>query len=164
MNKDELTYLSIAKEPYKLNYAVFKGKSLVKFGIKHISYKQYTGNLILEIKHSVKSLIDEYGVDIVVSHLIDEKLYLKPLLIDMTIQKTMVEYTCLENNILYIEFQTYGWERRLTRNVVTNFQKVKIINRGYGLKLTKQDHEIANAIILGEGVAHNVLQIGRAYD
>lgn len=159
--KNELTYLSISKEPYSINYAVFKGKTLNDYGVVELKQMLYTGNIILEVHKAIIDLIEKYKPTMITSQLIDEKKHTKHELRKIITNQTIIEYVCLTNDVLYVEFQTYGWEKRILNNVLTPNQKVKVINSGYNLSLKKEQSSIADAIILGEGVAHNRLQIGR---
>lgn len=158
---NELTYLSIAKEPYSVNYAVFKGKSLIAYGTNDIKYSSKTGNILNEVYDIVSNLISKYKVDVVLSNLIDIIKYSKKELVDIVRNKTMIEYVSNDLGCLYVEFKTFGWEKRILNNVITSNNKVNTINRGYRLDLRNEQVAIADAIILGEGVAHNRLQIGK---
>lgn len=161
--KNELTYLSIAKEPYSINYALFKGKSLISYGTKSIRNLKYTGNILLEVGNVVENLIKKHKPNLIITNLLDETLYQKPLLIKMVQVKSMIEYVALKHNILYVEFSTYGWEKRLLGSYITQTKKVNLVNKGYLIDLKKEQSPIADAIMLGEGVSHNRLQIGRKY-
>jgi len=72
--------------------------------------------------------------------------------------RTILRLVCEQRNVMYNEFKTSGWEKRITENKPTKKNKLKIVNVGYEIELS--DIEIANAIILAEGVAWNRLQIG----
>lgn len=160
--RDKIKYLSISNDPYKISYSVFNGKVLEYIGFRTIDYKISSGIVLLDIEDSIKNLITKYDVDIVVMSEIDLTKYTKKDIVKMVEYKTIIQLTSLNNGCLYSEFKSDGWKQRLTfTKNLTNIQKVKIVNYGYDLNLTKKDSGIADSIILGEAVAHNKLHIGR---
>ena len=73
--------------------------------------------------------------------------------------RTVFKLVALQNNSIYAEFETSGWEKRIISERITDRKKLNFINRGYKIQL--DDINIADAIILAEGVAWNRLQIGK---
>lgn len=153
---NNINYLSIAKSPYKVSYAVFNGTTLKSYGEQHLKYLTYE----TDIFKFIESMIKTHNIDIVLSNEINLERYLKKDIIKLSEFRTIIKLASLLNNSLYVEFRTYGWERRLTFNKPTPKNKISTINFGYDIELKENQFEIANAIILGEGVAHNRLQIG----
>lgn len=149
-------YLSISKTPYKLSYATFKGKSLTSYGEYDLNYLNYE----LETYNHITFLIKTHNIDIVLTNLIDYEEQPKKEIQKLSEFQTIIKLSALKNNALYTEFRTYGWEKRLLFNRITAKQKVETVNFGYDIDLKRNQVGIANAIILGEGVAHNRLQIG----
>lgn len=156
-----MRYLSIASEPYKISYAVFENKTLKLYGVKNIDYKLFISDTLLEIEKVIKDLIIEHKVDFVLMQMLDEKKFIKKDFEKIVEYRTIIHLTSLRNKVSFVEFKTSGWEKRLLMNIMTKKRKIDTINFGYELNLTTNDEGIADAIILGEGVAHNRLQIGR---
>jgi len=160
-----MRYLAIDKTAYVISYAVFDDIRLKSWGTMQIGGKSENERL-LEIKGHINYLIDEYKPTTVITHLLDLS-HVNKLEIERIVQvKTIIRLTCIEHKptIMYYEFRTYGWELRITNKRVLNGReaspsaKIKIAQE-YD-KLIKDIH-VANAVILGEGVAHTRLQIGR---
>lgn len=151
-----INYLSIAKTPNNLNYAIFKNKKLVSYGVYKLDFIGYEKNVL----NIIESLIKQYKIDIVLTNdlLVDN--YTKVELKTIVAFQTIVKVASIINGAMYSEFRTYGWKKRILFNRITPKQKIETINFGYELDLSYNDYGIADAIILGEGVAHNRLQIG----
>lgn len=157
-----MIYLAIDnKEAHKLSYAVFRDKSLIDYGELSLEYKVFTSDILLEIYDKVKYLIEQYKIDIVLTQLLNSKLAIKEEYEKLVEMRTCIKLCALHNKSLFSEFKTDGWEQRILYKRVTNSNKLQIINTGYRIELLKTQIGIANAIILGEGVAHNRLQIGK---
>lgn len=154
MNK--INYLSIAKTPYKISYAIFNGKNLKSYGEIFLNYMNYE----TEIYNFLTKTIKKESIDVVLSNEINLERYLKKDIIKLSEFRTILKLVSLLEKAVYVEFRTYGWEKRITFNKPTKKQKIDTINFGYDLDLSMAQFDIANAIILGEGVAHNRLQIG----
>ncbi|GEM_PF-2823509 len=155
-----MIYLAIDKHPYFIAYAVFEyeSKKLIRYG--EIFFKEKNeSDRVNEIWVKLDILIKTVKPAIIVTHLIDLKMVLKKDLEHIFQIKTILRKLCIDYNILYNEFRTYGWEKRIT--------KLKKPSKTAKLEIAKeysQDIEsvyIANAIILCEGVVWNRLQIGR---
>lgn len=153
---NNINYLSISKTPYKLSYATFKGRVLTSYGEYNLDYLNHE----LETYDRITHLIKTHNIDIVLSNLIDYEKQPKIEIQKLSEFQTIIKLSALKNNALYTEFRTYGWEKRLLFSRVTARQKVETVNFGYDIDLKYNQAGIANAIILGEGVAHNRLQIG----
>lgn len=153
---NNINYLAITKSPYKISYAIFQGTQLKSYGEYHLSYNNYEKDLYIKLNRIIKGT----STDVIVSHELNFDKYLKKDIVKLSAFSTVVKLHAQLNDCVYAEFRTYGWEKRLTFNKPTNKNKVDTINFGYDLDLSVEQIDIANAIILGEGVAHNRLQIG----
>lgn len=153
---NRINYLSIAKTPYELSFAVFNGVILKQYGRFEIDYL----NSSIDIFDKIESLVKLNNIDIVVSNEIDIKDLNKQEIEKISEFKSLIKTSAIKNNAIYAEFRTYGWEKRILFNRITPKQKIDTINFAYDIELNIKNVEIANAIILGEGVAHNRLQIG----
>lgn len=159
--KDKLNYLSIASNPYRISYSIFKGKKLTNYGHRSLEYK-LDGSVLLDIQNHIKDLLEAFKIDIVLMKDIELEDYVKKDLEKMIEYQTTIHLTSLNNGVLFSRFRTYGWEKRLSyTNNLTNAEKIRIVNYGYGLELERDKVDIADSIILGEAVAHNRLHIGR---
>lgn len=149
--------LAIGKTPYYISYALFDNKAFIGYGKRQIDNSNNRAR-ILSIRGIVNDLINELKPDFMATHLMDYKRILKKDLDKIVEMRTIFRMTCYENNVMYGEFKTDGWEKRITGLRPTNANKLKVINKGYGINV--KDIEIADAIILGEGVAYNRLMVG----
>jgi len=155
-----MTYLAIDKHPYFIAYALFnyETKKLIRWGIVYFQAKEESER-ITEIWNGVESLLKETDPTIVLTHWIDLRLTMKRDLEHIAQIKTILRKLCIDRKVMYNEFKTSGWEKRITSQ--------KKPSKAAKLKIAKEycqmidSVEVANAIILGEGVVYNRLQIGR---
>lgn len=153
---NNIYYLSIATSPYSISYSIFKGKNLYKWGIQNLTYLNYE----VETFDFISKLINENSIDVVLTKQIEFERHLKKDIQKLSEFQTIIKLSALKNNALYSEFRTFGWEKRLLFNRITTKQKIETINFAYDIDLKNSEVNVANSIILGEGVAHNRLQIG----
>lgn len=154
-----MIYLSINSSPYTIDFAVFDydTKSLLRYGTAFYKSKDKTDRII-EIWNNIEELLDEVSPNIVISQMLDLRYTLKRDLENVVQIRTILRKLCYDKNIMYNEFSTYGWERRIT-NLKRPSKKAKLkIVREYSEKIDRE--EICDAIILGEGVVWNRIQIG----
>ena len=152
-----MRYLAISKTPYYIAYAVFENKSLFAYG--KIDLEQ-TSELkrIVEWEMLVDKLIKDHTPTFLLTHMLDINKVLKKDLERMVEIKTILRKVSEQNKVIYMEFRTDGWEKKIIGRP-TDKRKIKFINDGYGIK--NDNVEIANAILLAEGVAWNRLQMAR---
>ena len=154
-----MKYLSINSSPYTLDFSVFnyETKSLLRYGTAYYHEKNHT-NRIIEIWNNIEELLDEIKPNIVITQMLDLRHTLKRDLENIMMIRTILRKLCYDKNILYNEFKVDGWSKRLT-NTKRPSKKAKLkIVREYSNLIDRE--EVANAIILGESVIHNRLQIG----
>lgn len=152
-----MKYLAISKTPNYLAYALFNDKKLTDCGSIKLTETNENKRL-LEWEQTVQAMIDYHKPTFILTHLLNKERTLKRDIKRIVEIRTILRLLSEKNKIIYAEFKTSGWEKRITDLKPTNRRKLKLMNDGYGLELT--DVEIANAIILAEGVAWNRLQIG----
>lgn len=153
-----MKYLSINQSPYSLDYAVFNDKKLVTWGTLYFHEKNESKR-INEIWEKVEQLLTEENPTIVLTHLIDLRHTLKRDLEHIFQLKTVLRKLCSDKKILYSEFRSVGWEKRIT-HLKQPSKKAKLdIAHEYSLLIDRV--EVANAVILGESVVWGRLQIGR---
>jgi len=152
-----MKYLSISKTPYYVAYAVFQDQSLIAYGRINLEVENHNKRL-LEWENHVSELVDKHKPHFLLTHLLDKLTMLKKDIERMVEVRTILKLVCQKRNVMYCEFKTNGWELRITNGRATEYKKNKIMSEGYGIEIL--DSEIANAIILGEGVAWGRLQIG----
>jgi len=152
-----MKYLAISKTPYYIAYAVFNNKSLFAYG--KIELKD-TNQLkrIVEWETLVDNLIKDHEPTFLLTHMIELDKMMKKDLERLVEIKTILRKVSELNKVIYMEYRTSGWEKKLIGRI-TEKRKIKFINDGYGIE--NSDVEIANAIILGEGVAWDRLQVAR---
>ena len=148
-------------------YAIFEDKTLLE--VDTFYFKDYREHLKLKaIYDELDDLLTLHQIDIVVAHLIDLNKVMKKHLQKIIEMRAIVKLLCANRGVIFKEFKTDGWEFYITRGRNTPKKKLDIVNEFYDidLKYNKDNfkdgqQEIADAIILGEGVAHKRLQIGR---
>jgi len=155
-----MKFLAIDKNPYYIAFALFQyeSKKLISFGTVRFTQKNETDRLN-EIWEKIGKLLDETNPNGVLTHWLDLRTTLKRDLEHVMQVKTVLRKLCSDKNITYNEFKTDGWEKRIINlKQPSKLSKIKIA-REYDKSIT--DDKIANAIILGEGVVWNRLQVGR---
>ncbi len=155
-----MNYLAIDKHPYKINYSLFQKetKKLLDYGT-YCFHEKDENKRVEEIWDTIIALIDKTNPTVVLTHWVDI-LHIKKIdLMKVAEIKTILRKICVDKKIIYSEFKTFGWEKRIT-NLDKPSRKAKLaIVREYDK--TIKDVGIADAIILGEGVVWNRLQIGK---
>lgn len=152
-----MRYLAIDKEPYALFYAIFDDKTLSDYGM--VSFLRKDENeRVDEIWNKVAMLLDRTQPTFVITHLLDLRYTPKKKFEKMVEIKTILRKMCLDRNIIYHEFRTYGWEKRITHMKKPSPKAKLDVAKEYDETINNVN--IANAIILGEGVAYKRLQIG----
>ncbi len=157
-----MNILAISKSTNNISFALFQDKVLVKAQIKPFkefeSYKRKG-----EIYKMLLSLIAEYKIGIIVTNKVDVEDYKKKDVRKIFEMRAIIELACNQNNVVYIEQRTNGWERYITNGRNTARKKIEIVNKGYDLNLKFDDNlligqqDLADAIILGEAIAHRRL-------
>ena len=93
------------------------------------------------------------------TQLLDLRYTMKRELEQIMQMRTILRKLCYDKNIMYNEFRTVGWEKRITDlKKPSRIAKLKIAKE-YSNMIDRE--EVADAIILAEGVVWNRLQIGR---
>ena len=152
--------LSINSSPYSLDFAEFDydSKKLLSYGTAYYKEKTSTERVV-EIRDNINELLDEINPNIVVSQLLDLRYTMKRDLENILQIRTILRLLCHDKNIMYNEFRTVGWERRVT-NTKRPSKKAKLkIVQEYSNLIDRE--EIADAIILAESVCWNRIQIGK---
>jgi hypothetical protein len=155
-----MTYLAIDKHPYFIAFSSWnkETKSLIDFGKVYFHAKEESERIV-EIWKGIEDLIQETNPNMVLTHWLDLKTVMKRDLEHIVQVKTILRKICIDNNIMYNEFRTNGWEMRITnQKKPSKVAKIKIAKE-YSQMIDSV--EVANSIILGEGVVWNRLQIGR---
>ncbi len=160
-----MNYLAISKSTDYLALANFKDKTLVSFD--KITFKDFEERKIVKhIYDEIAKNIDEYKVGVVLTHAIEMSDVSKKKLKAISSQRAIIQLACFDSKVAYIEVRTDGWEQYITSGRNTLKRKLDIINKGYGLELKynkknflKGEQEIADAIILGEAMAHGRLHL-----
>ena len=155
-----MIYLAINQSPYTIDYAVFDymSKELLQYGTAYYKEKDNTSRII-EIWESIEELLDDIKPNIVLTQLLDLRYTMKRELEQIMQMRTIIRKLCYDKNIMYNEFRTVGWEKRITDlKKPSRIAKLKIAKE-YSNMIDRE--EVADAIILAEGVVWNRLQIGR---
>lgn len=155
-----MQFLAIDKSPYAVYWALFHYESRRFISCGSVCfYTKTETERTEEMWDGIESLLNGTNPNVVVSHWLDLRHILKKDLEHAVQVKTILRKLCLDKNIIYNEFKTDGWEKRLV-DMKKPSPKAKLeIARQYSPNLDSVG--IANAIILGESVVWNRLQIGR---
>lgn len=129
-----------------------------EYGIEQ--YREFDDVLRMkEIFNLVKDIISKTQPSVIVTHSLDIEKTLKKDLERITEAKAMIKLACLETKRLYLEAKTTGWEKKILGRV-TKAQKLKLIRDGYDIDLESVfAGDMADAIILGEAVAHKRIYV-----
>jgi len=152
--------LSINSKSYTLDFAVFdyQSKNLLQYGTAFYKSKNKTDRIV-EIRDYINELLDEINPNIVVTQMLDLKRVLKRDLEHIVTIRLLLRLACYKRNIMFNVFKTSGWEKRLT-NTKRPSKKAKLkIVKEYSNLIDRE--EIADAIILGESIVWNRIQIGK---
>ena len=152
-----MRYMAIGKTPFKLTYAVFDGRTLMAYG-KHALGATNENRRLVEWKRLIDGLIETCNPSFVLTHLLDKERMMKKDIEKIVEIRTVTKIAVEEKRKLYAEFKTDGWEWRIVGKRPTAKRKLELVNRDYDIGL--RDVDVADAIILCEGVAWQKLQIG----
>lgn len=152
--------LSIDKKPYYISFAVFdfEKRTLKKWGTIYFVEKSESER-VNEIWVAIEELLNEVNPNILLTQWIDLERTTKKDLGPITQIKTALRKLCFDRNIIYNEFKTLGWEKKITNQTKPSKKSKLAIAKEYSPLIDSIG--VANAIILGEGVVWNRLQIGR---
>lgn len=156
------TYLAISKTPYYIAFAVFQDQTLYDLGKVKLKEAHELRRLI-EWKEQVADLIKKYKPQFLLTHLLDTEYMMKKDIERVVEVRTILKLVSEEEHAIYMEYKTEGWEQKIIGRL-TNNRKITFVNEAYDLVGTEYqvfDVEVANAVILAEGVAHKRLQVSR---
>lgn len=155
-----MKYLAINKKPYAIDYALFEKetKLLLKWGTIFFEEKD-NDKRIIEMWGKIDGILETHNPNIVLTQMVDLRYTLKRDLEHIIEIKTILRKLCYDKNVIYTEFKTSGWEKRITNLKNPSPQSKLKIAHEYSKNIKRV--EVAEAIILGEGVIHGRLQIGR---
>lgn len=156
------TYLAISKTPYYIAFAVFQDQALYDLGKVKLKEAHEMKRLV-EWKEQVVDLIKKYKPQFLLTHLLDTEYMMKKDMERVVEIRTILKLVSEEENAIYMEYKTEGWEAKIIGRI-TNNRKINFVNEAYELKgsdLQVFDVEVANAVILAEGVAFKRLQVAR---
>jgi Holliday junction resolvasome RuvABC endonuclease subunit len=157
-----MNILAISKSTDNISFALFKEKVLVTAQIK--LFKEFESHKRKgEIYQMLTDLIIQHQVGIVATNKVAVEDYKKKDVRKIFEMRAIIELVCNQNKVVYIEQWTNGWERYITNGRNTARKKIEIVNKGYGLDLKFDNNlligqqDLADAIILGEAIAHRRL-------
>ena len=153
-----IRYLAISKAPNYLAYSVFRDEVLEEYGVE--TFREFDEVLRLkEVFNLIKEIISITLSNVVVTHSLEVEKLLKKDLERLTEFKAMIKLATLETHRLYLEARTMGWEKKILGRV-TKARKLQLVHDGYDIQLDGVHAEnIADAIILGEAVAHKRIYV-----
>ena len=159
-----MKYLSIANTTDYLAVAIFNDTVLEHCEWQHIEDFDEQKRMKRWFEY-VSHLIHAYSIGVVVMHKISDKLT-KTQIERVSKVQAIVQLACYENKVVFLPTKTNGWEKYITSGKNTLKKKLDIVNKGYDLELVyNKDNfklgfqDIADAIILGEAVAHKRIHV-----
>lgn len=154
-----MNYLAISKAPKFVAFAYFEDTTLKEVDVRYFS--EYDNVLrVKEMYQVIRDLVFQYKPSVVITHSLEIQTVLKRDLERMTELRSMIKLVSIELKCLYLEARTNGWEKYIMNGRTTKARKTKIIKEAYNLDFDLDlvyVHEITDAIILGEAVAHKRL-------
>jgi len=158
-----LKYLSITHNKNYVAWAYFNKFTLES--VDKLYYNKYkTHEQMFEFYQYFKNKLLEYKIGVMVLKRLDIRLIKKQELSYYFKIRGILQMLSTELGVIYMEAKTDGWELYITKGKNTDKRKIEIMNNGYNVnfKIDKEnfkldDAEIANAIILGEGVSRGRL-------
>jgi uncharacterized protein (UPF0335 family) len=112
-----------------------------------------------EVFNLMNEIIISTQTSVVVTHSLEIEKILKKDLERITEFKAMIKLATIQTHRLYLEAKTTGWEKKILGRV-TKAQKLKLIRDGYEIELDGVfAGDLADAIILGEAVAHKRIYV-----
>ena len=159
-----MNYLSIANTTDYLAVAIFNDTVLEHCECQHIEDFQEQKRMKRWFEY-VSHLIHTYSIGVVVMHEISDKLT-KTHIERVSKVQAIIQLACYENKVVFLTPKTDGWERYITSGKNTLKKKLEIVNKGYDMNLVYDKNnfkvgfqDIADAIILGEAVAHKRIHV-----
>ena len=113
-----------------------------------------------EINHKLGNLIDRVKPTVLLTHLLDLRWTMKKDLVKIQEIKTLLRLLCMEKNVMYTEFRTYGYEYKIFDQKKPSPKRKLDLLHEYKMCKDVTNVHIANCVFLGENVAHHNLQIG----
>lgn len=160
-----MKYLAISHSTNYLGWAFFDEKKLIE--ADKIVFTEFEPHKqLLEMYQQLLELVFRFRVGVLVVHKLSINEIKKAHLATYFKYRAIIEIIAAQHNIVYVEAKTDGWELYITRGKNTVKRKLGIVNEGYGINFKKNnanflfdDVETANAIILGEAMAHRRLYV-----
>lgn len=160
-----MRYLAISHNNNYFGWAFFEQKML--HSVDKFYYKEYNPyHQTKELYDYLLNLVIEKEIGVIVIKKVDIRTVKKEHLHMHFKIRSIIELIVSQRNIIFNESKIDGWELYITHGKNTTKRKMLIVNKGYDTFFDKDDKnflfddvEIANAIILGEAVAHRRIHI-----
>ena len=155
-----MKYLAFSRAPNYIASSLFEDETLLEYNV--ITLNEYDSVLRMkEVYDKLNFVIKKIEPSIVVTHSIELGSVMKKDLERLSEIKALIKLACIENKVVYIEARTVGWEKKILGRI-TKANKLKLLKEGYDIDLRFVDmapyeESIADAIILGEAIAHRRL-------
>lgn len=156
--------LSINISNTKIGVSLFEGILLKKYNI--IQLNEYILERHLnEIYNKLEQLVKETKCDIIVMKMIDLSKNGKDKLLLESQVRGVIKLLCERNGVIYQEFKTEGYFKKLTSGKNTLTKKVSLLKKNSINIVIDKDNDLndttilVDSILLGEGVAMGKLQI-----
>lgn len=154
-----MNYLAISSKTDRVGYAIFKGVKLIGYGNKPYENPDKLKQS-LELEKIIDKIITFYRIDIMVVKWHDYMRMTRGKALSLISFRTILRLVCAKRGVVYLELDSYGWERFLLKDHSKKI-KLEVIKSAYGIDLKdnpeiiEEDQEsVADTIILGEAIAH----------
>jgi hypothetical protein len=160
-----MKYLALSHNQDYVSWAYFDGRML--HSVDKIVFKEYESHKqMYEFYNNILYLLETHDIGIVVVKELKEKEIKKQHLESYFNLRGVLKLVSAQMGVIYHEAKVDGWELYITNGKNTSKKKLQIVNEGYQLPFTEAEHnfkyddvETANAIILGEAVAHGRIHV-----
>lgn len=160
-----MKYLAVSHNPDYAAWSFFDGHML--HSADKIIFNEFEPHKqIYEFYNHILYLLETHHIGIIVVKELDINHIKKKHLESYYNYRGVLKLLSGQMGIIYLEAKLDGWELYITGGKSTDKKKLKIVNDGYQLPFAPNnddyrydDVEIANAIILGEAVAHGRIHV-----
>lgn len=155
-----MKYLAVAHNKDYIAWAHFQDKLL--HSADKITFNDFhENNQLNEIYYRIIEIVESFNIGIMIVKELDIKQIKKEELSYYYKIRAILQLVATQYNVIFIESRIDGWELYITKGKNTVKKKLEIVNNGYALPFTEDEYnfytddvEVANAIILGEAMAH----------
>jgi hypothetical protein len=160
-----MKYLAVSHNADYAAWSFFDGRML--HSVDKIIFNEFEPHKqIYEFYNHILYMLETHNIGVIVVKELNINQIKKKHLETYFNYRGVLKMLAAQMGIIYHEAKTDGWELYITGGKNTDKKKLKIVNEGYQLPFTSDEYnfkhddvEMANAIILGEAVAHGRIHV-----